>query len=376
MSIRGRGSKDALAHEPLIARIAAPPNADLNAAVATASFRVGFERVNRNEAARANFRAAYDAYLAAIPEGQAKTEGIAVGEASARAVLAARAKDHFDHTAPFTNPAPEPGRWQAVPTATAFATAGANDHAMTFTTPLTAASADARRIKPPLQSTSDRYARDFEETRSIGALGSPLRTPAMTDTVQFWTESGFTLWTRNVRDMVRTRGLVDVQAARALAAFSMATADAMLACFEAKYAHLSWRPWQAIQRADEDDHPQTQADRTWTPAVRANHPEYPAGHGCYAGSATRVLQLLFGDFAVTLTSTGSQVAGWPVVASARFDSLEAINADNANARVWGGLHWRSTMDRSAQWAARIAEHAVCGRFGIRCSPGRLNDADD
>ena len=72
----------------------------------------------------------------------------------------------------------------------------------------------------------------------------------MTSVVQFWTESGFTLWSRNARDIVTARGLDEFEAARALAAFSVATGDAMLACFESKYAHNFWRPWQAIQRAD------------------------------------------------------------------------------------------------------------------------------
>ncbi len=369
VAVRGSVSNHKRSYEPFIADIVAPAGADLNAAIATAAFSVGYERVNSNPTARANYRNAYAAYIAAIPDGQAKTHGIAVGEATARAVLAARSNDNFYNGAVYTNPAADPGVWQAVPTATPYATAGANDYAMAFTMPLTAASPDARRIKPPSRLTSGKYRRDFEETKAYGSLASSARAPAMTNVVQFWTESGFTLWSRNVRDIVTARGLNEFEAARALAAFSVATGDAMLACFESKYAHMFWRPWQAIQRAEPPD-------PAWTPAVRANHPEYPAGHGCYAGSATKVLQLLFGDFAVTLTSTGAQVAGWPVVPSAAFDSLDEINDDNANARVWGGLHWRTTMDRSARWTAKIAKNAVCGGFGLKCDKHRFDLDDD
>jgi hypothetical protein len=198
----------------------------------------------------------------------------------------------------------------------------------------------------------------------------------MTSVVQFWTESGFTLWSRNVRDIVTARGLDEFEAARVLAAFSVATGDAMLACFDSKYAHMFWRPWQAIQRADVDGNPRTLPDAAWTPTVRANHPEYPAGHGCYAGSATKVLELLFGDFAVKLTSTGTQVAGWPVVPSAYYESLSEINDDNADARVWAGLHWRTTMERSSRWTAKIAKNAVCGEFGLKCDKGRFDHDDD
>lgn len=362
--------------KPFIAHLPARSGADLNAAIATAAFRVGYERVNSNPTARANYANAHNAYLAGIPQGQAKTDGIAVGEAVAQAVLAARSKDNFYNTAAYTNPAADPGVWQSVATATPTTTAGAVDYAMAFTIPLTAASPDARRIKPPPKLVSGKYRRDFEETKFYGSLASTGRTPAMTNVVQFWTESGFTLWTRNVRDIVGTRGLDEFEAARALAAFSVATGDAMLACFEAKYAHNFWRPWQAIQRADQDGNPRTHPEPAWTPAVRANHPEYPAGHGCYAGSATKVLGLLFGDFPVTLTSTGSQVAGWPVIASARYDSLDEINDDNADARVWGGLHWRTTMERSSRWTAKIARSAVCGEFGLDCAKSRFDQDDD
>lgn len=376
VAVRSADSQNLRRYRPFVAGIAAAAGADLNAAIATAAFRVGYERVNNNPTARANYRNAYDAYLALIPHGRAKADGIAAGEATAQAVLAARANDNFYNTAAYSNPPADAGVWQSAAAATPFATAGANDYTMAFTMPLTASSPDARRIKAPPRPTSGKYRRDFDETKAAGMLTAPSRTPAMNNAVQFWTESGFTLWSRNVRDIVTARGLDELEAARVLAAFSVATGDAMLACFESKYAHLFWRPWQAIQRADADGNPHTDADPSWTPTVRANHPEYPAGHGCYAGSATKVLELLFGDFPVTLTSTGAQVAGWPVVPSASYFSLDEINADNANARVWAGLHWRTTMERSARWTARIAKNAVCGEFGLTCDKGRIDHDDD
>ena len=362
--------------QPFIADVAAPAGTDLNAAIATAAFRVGYERVNSNPTARSNYWNAYTGYLAGIPDGQAKADGVAVGEAAAQAVLRARSNDNFYNTATYSNAAADPGVWQSVVTATPYATAGANDYAMAFTIPLTATLPDARRIQSPPPLGSGKYRRDFEETKTSGSLTSTSRTPAMTNVVQFWTESGFTLWTRNVRDIVAARGLDEFEVARALAAFSVATGDAMLACFESKYAHRFWRPFEAIQRAEQDGNPRTQPESGWTPTVRANHPEYPAGHGCYAGSATQALELLFGDFPVTLTSTGAQVVGWPVIPSATYDSLEDINDDTADARVWGGLHWRTTMARSAKWSARIARNAICGEFGLQCKKGRFDSGDD
>ena len=209
--------------EPFIADLVAPVGADLNAAIATAAFRVGYERVNSNPAARANYWNTYEAYIAGVPDGPPKAAGIAVGEAAAQAVLAARSNDNFYNAAAYANPAADPGAWLAVATATPYATAGANDYAMAFTMPLTASSPDARRIKAPPRLASGKYRRDFEETKAYGALASSDRSPAMTDVVQFWTESGFTLWSRNARDLVTAVGLDEFEAARALAAFSVAT---------------------------------------------------------------------------------------------------------------------------------------------------------
>lgn len=376
VAVRAADPNDKSTNKPFIAHVVAPVGADLNSAIATAAFRVGYERVNSNPTARSNYWNAYTAYLGSIPDGQGKSMGMAVGEAAAQAVLAARAKDNFYNTAMYSNAAADPGVWQAVATATPYATAGANDYAMAFTVPLTATSPEARRIQAPPRLVSGKYRRDFEETKDHGSLASASRTPVMTNVVQFWTESGFTLWSRNARDIVAARGLDEYEAARALAAFSVATGDAMLACFESKYAYRFWRPFEGIQRAEQDGNHRTQPEPAWTPAVRANHPEYPAGHGCYAGAATKVLELLFGDFPVTLTSTGAQVVGWPVVRSTHYDSLDEINDDNADARVWGGLHWRTTMERSARWTAKIAKNAVCGEFGVKCDKSRFEAGND
>ena len=65
-----------------------------------------------------------------------------------------------------------------------------------------------------------------------------------------------------------------------------------------------------------------------------------------------------------------------MVPSAQYRSLDQINDDNANARVWGGLHWRMTMERSSRWTAKIAQNAVCGEFGLECAKGRLDHDDD
>ena len=121
VAVRGADSNRKRPYEPFIADLSAPAGTDLNAAIATAAFRVGYERVNSNPAARANYQSAYGAYIAAIADGRPKVDGIAIGEATAKAVLAARSTDNFYNTAAYTNPAADPGDEAAplVPTSAA-----------------------------------------------------------------------------------------------------------------------------------------------------------------------------------------------------------------------------------------------------------------
>jgi hypothetical protein len=350
-------------YRPFYAAVEAPEGANLDAAIATAAYRVARTRVNVATPARDTLDSQYAAYVAAIPDGPSKDDGIAVGEAAAAATLAARAGDNFYSTAAFTNPPADPGVWQATPVANDFATAGANDFAMAFTIPITAHSPDARRLRPSVAMDKKKYARALHEVQETGGRTSAARTTEMTDAVQFWTESGFTLWTRNTRDIVIARGLDERDSARALAVLGLAGGEAMLACWDAKYHYTSWRPFEAIQRADEDGNDDTAPEADWAPLVRANHPEYPAGHGCYGAAMVTGLRKVFGgDFAVTLTSTGSQVAGHPVVPTRSYASLAEIVDDTSNARVWGGLHFRTTMDASARWITQLVRRALAGRF--------------
>jgi hypothetical protein len=366
-------------YRPFYAEIQAPDGANLDAAIATAAYRVTRTRVNVATPARNTLDSQYAAYVAAIPDGQAKIDGIAVGEAAAAATLAARADDNFYNTAVFTNPPADPGVWQAAAVADDYATAGANDYAMSFTVPITADSPGARRAPAPVAMDKKKYARVLHEVQETGRKTSSVRTPEMTDVVQFWTESGFTIWTRNTRDMVISRGLDELDSARALATLGLAGGEAMLACWDSKYHYLNWRPFQAIQRADQDGNRDTEPEANWAPLVRANHPEYPAGHGCYGAAMVTALRKVFhGDFAVTLTSTGNQVAGHPVVPTRSYASLREIIVDNANARVWGGLHYRTTMDASARWIKKLVRDALRHKFerADGCDEADDQGADD
>jgi hypothetical protein len=138
----------------------------------------------------------------------------------------------------------------------------------------------------------------------------------------------------------------------------------MLACWDAKYTYMSWRPFRAIQRADDDGNDDTVPDAGWAPLVRANHPSStpPARAATARRWSPTSGRSLGEDFVVTLTSTGNQVTGHPVVPTRSYASLADIIDDTANARIWSGLHFRTTMDATARWIPLVVRDALKGRF--------------
>ena len=131
---------------------------------------------------------------------------------------------------------------------------------------------------------------------------------------------------------------------------NVATADTMLACWEAKYHYNFWRPTHAIQRADTDGNPDTIKDPTWLPLVVGNHP-VPVRPRLFHRLVTESLRQYFGTKKVKLVITSLAPGAGP---PRTYDTLDELVKDVENARVWGGLHYRSTMTETAKDFPRIA----------------------
>jgi hypothetical protein len=91
----------------------APAGADMDAAIAGAAYTV-----LNNLWTWTNPRTlqiAYDKALAALPDGQAKTDGLAWGKKVAEAVLAKRADSGYNKPIPGKYSSTEPGKWRETP---------------------------------------------------------------------------------------------------------------------------------------------------------------------------------------------------------------------------------------------------------------------
>lgn len=296
-----------------------------------------------------NLGADYAASLAAVPDSVAKTRGLSVGRHAAEALIRSRTGDGIGANVVFTR-APAPGVWRPSPAAFAVPWLG-------FVRPLTLRSATQFRLPGPDPITSTQYARDFAEVKAKGVKEGSTRTAAETETALFWNAPAVLQYEVGLRDALTKRGWDIVRSARAFALLGAGTADALIACWRAKYDYGYWRPVTAIQLADTDGNPATQADPAWTPLVPTPpYPDYVSGHACVTGAASGTYSRLFGrnsldvDLSSSVTST--------ISTTRHYDSAAALDTETKNARIWLGLHFRQAMDdgnrlghRTVTWTA-------------------------
>jgi hypothetical protein len=202
-----------------------PAHASPEAAAATAAYRVlsGYFPASADQ-----LTVDYQASLAQIPDGVAKTRGIRVGEEAAAAIVRLREGDGRDANITL-DVAPAPGVWR--PTPPAFAPMLAPW--LGFVRPLLLASPTQLPLAGPDPLTSAAYTRDFDEVKAIGAAASATRTPAQTDTARFWNDNPPVQYQAAFRDLA-TRHRLDIDhSARMLAILNMTAADALIACWRA-----------------------------------------------------------------------------------------------------------------------------------------------
>jgi hypothetical protein len=198
----------------------------------------------------------------------------------------------------------------------------------------------ASQFRPdgPNALTSQEYTDDFNQVRDLGRIDSTSRTPEQTVQALFWTDHDLRMWNDGLLNLAAARGLGLVQTARMLAMAHVAGADAMIACFDAKYHYWFWRPYQAIALADTDGNPDTVADPSWKPLRSTpNFPEYPSAHACHSTAVVEALDAFFGTDNVrfTLDSRGTNT-------TRHNDRHHHIVKDVDWARVLVGFHFRNS----------------------------------
>ena len=303
--------------------------------------------------------AAYTASIGLIPGGPGKASGVAIGGEIALRMLTLRASDGAAAAidAPYT-PGNRPGDWN--PTPPAFLPA--LDPGWALVQPFFLRHGSQFRPGPPPALGSRRYTRDFAEITAIGSSVSVTRTQDQTDLARFWISTASQNWNPAARDVAMAQGLTLSQNARAFALLNLAGADAFIAAWDAKFAYNQWRPVTAIRAADTDGNASTAADPAWTPLLATPpFPDYIAGHTTYAGAAQAVLERVFGeDPGVVITLTSPTAPGVVETYATFRDIADGV----VNARVWGGIHWRTSSVQG-----RVVGEEL-GRYVVGHFPGR------
>ena len=304
----------------------------VEAAVAQAARDVLVARV---PAQAASVQSAYDAYMATLPAGLARDGGKAVGAAAATGMLALRTGDRSTTSCPTSRHRPARGL-----RAHRSDVAGRREAREGKAVHLPHACLPARRAVR-------HHEQEVRGRRGRGAAAGAqhvhdAHAPADRD-CPFFTDPTYVQFSRGLRRLTGERGLDVAESAKLLGSTWVAVADTMIACWEAKYHYLFWRPNHAIQRADHEPRPDLAAARHRQPpgvSVRARLLHRRGAKSLQEHFGTRWLQLT-----ITSTMTGT---------SRTYTHLDQLVTDVENARVWGGLHYRTTMTETAKHFTRIA----------------------
>jgi hypothetical protein len=326
------------------AKIAAPVGASVDAAVAAATRTALLKLVPAQQAA---IEADYQAALKALPDGPAKTNGIAVGEQAAAACLAREdgmgvPDTYRPHT---TASVYVPTLLPAVPN-------------WGKRTPWVMTSGDQFRPGPPPGLTSETWARDYNEIKAIGGKNSTQRSPEQTAIAKFWEATAPAVYWPVARSVAAMPGRDVTENARLLAVAAMAMDDGLVAVFDAKYTYNLWRPITAIRNGDLDGNNATERDPSWTPFIDTPmHPEYPCAHCIVSASLGAVLEAELGGRPSPKLSSASYTAGGAV---RTWGSVGEFVQEVAVARIYDGVHYRNSTEVGAAMGKKIGELAVKG----------------
>ncbi|BCY07477.1 vanadium-dependent haloperoxidase [Actinoplanes sp. L3-i22] len=338
-------------YQPYLTAPKARHGASADAAVAAAASAVLLSLFPEQAA---TVTAQYDAALAAIPDGRAETAGVAVGRQAAAAMIADRVGDGaFDPDS--WNISTAPGQWRPTPPTNIQDGAWFAD-LKTFVLP----DAAMFRTAGPPALTSAAYTRDFAEVKAIGGVNSTVRTLDQTQSAKWWHDRRLTEWDMKRQLAVDTH-LSTLQTARMFAMVDIVNADALIACYNEKKYWNFWRPVTAVQEADLDGNPATVADPTWMPLlVTPPFPDYTSGHTCSFSAITLTWQRFFGrdDIPIGAYSADSGT-------TRSFPSFSAALDEVVEARIWGGVHFRTADVQGLRIGTGTARYVLAREFRPR-----------
>jgi hypothetical protein len=300
----------------------------------------------------------YFSYLAA--HGLTNDAGLAVGEKVAAGILPLRRTDPNPALPPFAG-GTGIGQWRPTPSFIGNPPAPPSGapmavHWMAGFDPFTLTGPTRFRAEPPPALTSERYRADYDEVKKLGSFTSTDRTPAQTDIAYFYSDNFLAQWNRALRGIATNHLRRTGDSARLFALANLATADALITCWDTKKFYFFWRPLTAINEGDNDGNPETVGDPNWRPLINnPNYPDYSSGANNVTGAMTRTLSLFFGRDRLTFEVTS--LAPLAVQKTRVYNRFSDAAQDVVDARVYLGIHFRFADTVARAQGQRVAEHA-------------------
>jgi hypothetical protein len=340
-------------YSPYRVQVHAAPGASAEIAAAQAAHDV---LVALFPAEQAKFDSALRARIGASSPAQART-AIEVGQAAAKAVLAWRQDDGWNATPPTYLPTELPGHYRLTPPT--FSPPAFRQFAQVK--PFALISSTQYLPPPPAPLASEQYAKDFDEVKQLGSLTSSLRTEEQTQLAHLFAAVTtrtlhWAIWNHVARDTARARKLSLIDAARVFALLNVSIHDGVQTSHTSKFVYWGWRPVTAIHHADDDLNPRTTGDPAWQPLLTT--PPYPSHGGnmaCVSASAARILGLIYGSDEARFTAHWLGANGQPDV-SRNYTRFTQLAQDQANSRIYGGIHFRYESLASQASCPKVAEY--------------------
>jgi hypothetical protein len=328
------------------------PGASDEAAAVAAAHRI---LVNYFPAQQASLDAAFQDSLAKITaSADAKKAGVAVGEAAAAALVAARAGDGLEANVPYT-PGTGPGVWQPTPPKFGPALTPWLGQMRPFT--LTSAS----QFLPdgPTSLGSEDWLEDYNQVRVLGAVNSTVRTPAQSEIGLFYTEHTGQQYARAFTYLAENYKLNVMDAARMMAILWTGFADAAIGCWNAKFTYNFWRPVTAIRAGG--GNPELAGDPGWTPlGSTPSHPEYPAAHGCVTGAVSNLIRDYFGTSKVHIVV--DSLAFSDGAHTHTFENTHDLFDEVFWARIYAGFHYHHSLEDGGRLGRRVSKQLIHEHF--------------
>ena len=348
-------------YQPYLGTITAPAGASADAAAVAAAYRVLRTYFSGSAA---TLDAARASSLSAIADGQAKTDGIATGEAAAAAMIALRANDG---SSPLTFSTPGPaisGEWQPTPGCPRVGGVpggpflGGQFYNWKNVTPFGIPSAADFIPGPPPSLTSEQYTKDYIEVMTVGGMNSTARPQDRSDVARIYRDTSPTNALNSAaRQVAGAQGRSLSDNARALALLNMATSDSLVASFATKYTYNFWRPETAIHAGATDGNPKTDANATFAPYITTPcFPSYPSNHASGTGGGAEVLRRMYGAGGHDISISSPNPVDAAIVL--HYTTFKQMTNDVDDARVYGGIHFRFDQEAGGRLGRDIATYVV------------------